>query len=339
MLIAGTGAPGENCEFVKYYITCPCKSRIIPVRESCQRAECPECYREWAGKAGARVSDLLRGVRAAYQSVEPDLGSDYMEIARNVRRTQRIRHWTFSPPPGLIQEGTSLPDAFRVFQQFRKGRFLVGGVVWFHPYRIKQVYRDLLLEYMKSGQFRENLDEENGGLWRLIHLDVLNLGSWRDYVYWSPHFHILGFGGLPDAKVFYRLTGWVYKMHGHRPLEIKPAPDGHLVDSVKRTASYISTHAGIEPGKDSRRVFGICAPRNIAKVKDPLTGQDEVRLVKKSYLKCPKCGAYLTEHWGIPGDLHDTEKRVESKLVFYRYCIRLKAKDRDRGPPAAAVTC
>lgn len=330
--------PGETCDFVKGYFTCSCRDKIIPIHDSCQRAGCPICYEEWASKAGARVSDNLRGTRAAYRVYDPSLGSDFGKIEKNIKNTHNIRHITFSPPPGLVADDVGLSDAFKVFLKLRKKRFMTGGVVWFHPYRIKPAVRVRLSEYMRiRGDEQKG---EHGGFWRLIHLDALCLGGLSEYVYWSPHYHVLGFGGLPDAGLFHRITGgWTYKNHGPRNLEIKEAPDGHWIDEVKITASYISTHAAIEEGKMSRRVFGICHSSNVNKVKDPLTGQYEVRLVKKSYLRCTVCGDYLTVHRGTLGNLFDTGQRVESKLVFYRYKIREKGVKCAKGSQEAMVIC
>lgn len=336
MLIAGGGMPGEMCDFVTGYITCGCRDRVIPMRKSCQRSECPICYEDWASKAGGRVSDNLRGTRAACRVYDPSLASDFTKIDAIIKKTHNIRHITFSPPPGLIPDDIGLDDAFKVFLKLRKNKYMLGGWVWFHPYRIRPGVRARLSEYMRiRGDEQEG---EHGGFWRLIHLDALRLGGITEYVYWSPHYHVLGFGGLPDAGLFHRITGgWTYKNHGPRNLDIKQGSDGHWNDEVKNTASYLSTHCGIEGRKMSRRVFGICHSSQVNKVKDPLTGQYEVRLVKKSYLKCPKCGEYLTIHRGIPGDLTDTGQQVESKLVFYRYKIRekLKGKARFASPPAA----
>ena len=338
MLIAGLGTMVDGCDFVEGYFTCGCKERVIPIHKSCQRPECPICYEDWASKAGARASDNLRGTRAAYRLYDPTLSSDFKEVLKNIKKTQEIRHITFSPPPGLIPEDIDLSGGFDVFLKLRKKRFMVGGIVWFHPYRIKPAIRVRLSEYMRLRGEGDITKEDYGGFWKLIHQDALCLGGISGYAYWSPHYHVLGFGGLPDAGLFHQITnGWTYKNHGPRSLELREAPDGHWIDEVKITAAYISTHTGIEKGKMSRRVFGICHSSNVSKVKDPLTGQYEVRLVKKSYLKCPVCGDYLTIHRGTLDNLTDTGQRVESKLVFYLYEIREKMKDVDRGtsPPAA----
>ena len=340
-LIPGHGSAKEMCDFVVKYVTCPGRHRIIPIRKSCQRPECPECYPDWAKKSGGRVSDNLRGVQAASRSPDLSLESDYRTVARNRKKTEQIRHITFSPPPGLIPESIGISGAFDYFLKMRKkGNYLLGGWVMVHPYRIKKDIRGRLIDYMVSGDYRDNIEDEYGGFWRLIQQDVLNLGGLEPYVNWSPHFHVIGFGGLPDTKLFVKKTGWNYFNHGPRDLEIREAEDGHWIDEVKITASYILTHAWIEKGKDSRRVFGICSSRNAAMMKDAITGQPVVRLVKKSFLKCPVCGEYLTFHVGDPGDLFDTEQRVESKIVLHEYRIRgekrVEGDDCYTSPPVAS---
>ncbi|GAI77906.1 unnamed protein product, partial [marine sediment metagenome] len=62
--------------------------------------------------------------------------------------------------------------------------------------------------------------------------------------YWSPHFHLFGFGWITNTKKISEKYGWVIKNHGVR-------------DSIGGTAFYQLTHCGIHNGKQAVTWFGI----------------------------------------------------------------------------------
>ena len=48
------------------------------------------------------------------------------------------------------------------------------------------------------------------GYWDAIHNNILNLPSKEDYVYFSPHYHIIHWGTMPNASGYHTKTkGWV----------------------------------------------------------------------------------------------------------------------------------
>ena len=89
--------------------------------------------------------------------------------------------------------------------------------------------------------------------------------------YFSPHFHILGYGWLRGKKVasVYKSTGYIVKNHGVRK-------------SVFATALYQLSHAGIKSGTHTITWFGQLSYNKIKVV--PEVVEPDV---------CPVCGAKL----------------------------------------------
>ncbi|VUT26914.1 MAG: hypothetical protein MASP_01767 [Candidatus Methanolliviera sp. GoM_asphalt] len=67
-----------------------------------------------------------------------------------------------------------------------------------------------------------------------FHAERHNEAGW----YSSPHFHVLGYGYLKDARTFHKDTNWIYKNKGVR-------------ESVYSTIQYLLSHAGIAREQDS----------------------------------------------------------------------------------------
>jgi len=64
--------------------------------------------------------------------------------------------------------------------------------------------------------------------------------------YFSPHFHIVGFGWVRNVKEVFEETGWVIRNEGVRK-------------TLFGTLSYLLTHCGIRKGRHSLTWFGCCS--------------------------------------------------------------------------------
>ena len=113
----------------------------------------------------------------------------------------------------------------------------------------------------------------------MIHNDVLELGDWKKYVYWSPHFHIVGY--FPSIKIksdlFYRSTGWTYKNIG-------------VTNSIVATVSYLLTHHAYISGGRGYTYFGKFSYTS-AKIIKAWTELEPVT--------CPNCQAVLQRWTGV----------------------------------------
>jgi len=120
----------------------------------------------------------------------------------------RPRHVVFSPGPRAC---------YKDYEQLKKEFYKVidqagvtGGVYVFHPWRSRGKGKN---KYRKGQN------------------------------YWSPHFHIIGYGYLKPSDEVYRSCGWVYKNKGYKK-------------SISGTVAYLLSHCGYRPGKKSLVQFG-----------------------------------------------------------------------------------
>jgi len=96
--------------------------------------------------------------------------------------------------------------------------------------------------------------------------------------YFSPHFHIVGFGWISNVSEMYHKDGWVVKNKGLR-------------DSTFATFYYQLSHAGVKHGYHTITWFGDLSYSKLKVEEDPNSDQ------------CPLCGAKLrlVFHYGLFG--------------------------------------
>ena len=175
------------------------------VFHSCNHPTCPVCVHRWAHREAAAATPRLLAVSGLYQGVKGVAGDASRYIGR-------LKHAVFSPPRVLwahLSPETATAADYRTLRRLAiaaaKVAGILGGTVVFHPWR---------------GGHR-------GEPW-----------------YWSPHFHILGYGRLRNAREYYQQTGWVYRNYGYRK-------------SVAQTVSYELDHCGVCEGVHTLVWFGI----------------------------------------------------------------------------------
>lgn len=217
----------------------------------CNNWDCPECYFYTASRAAHRVESRLMGVQLAYANYGKHPG--------------KIMHITFSVPESDY-EGFDLDAYYKKCIKHADMIGVLGGAVVFHPYRIKSDLRKPVYDAVKTLCLK-------GGLWSGIHSDVLHLGNWKEYVYFAPHFHVLGYYPkiVMKSNVFHDLTGWVYKAIGVSQQR-----------NVYRTARYLLTHTAVPEGhKQAVHYFGIAS--------NSKTTVESIKI--KEFKKCPECGS------------------------------------------------
>jgi hypothetical protein len=89
--------------------------------------------------------------------------------------------------------------------------------------------------------------------------------------YFSPHFHMVGYGWLTDIRRNYVASGWVVKNIGIRK-------------TVEGTIWYQLSHAGIPEGRHAVTWFGVCSYNKLKLAKEE----------KEEHL-CPVCRSPLRE--------------------------------------------
>jgi hypothetical protein len=280
--IPGTdGIPDQSCGQVIKWIACGADPTHWkrPLVDHCDRVECPVCWTYWGMKQSKRMADRLRGYVDS---------SEKQGFAWHKTNAQNLRHWVFSPP-----EGTILPEMqYQGIKNIAKAQILdagaTGGVYATHLWRIREEIKTDLLTFIKS--FKLSEEEREKKFWQCAREDVLQLGSWREYCYWSPHFHVVGFGYLENSRELHSRTGWVYKLIRNVRIQKERKPDG-VDDQIAALCFYIISHAAYQWQKKIPSWFGCCTPRNLKKDGDPVPSEfDGMKLV------CPKCQAYIVEY-------------------------------------------
>lgn len=290
--LVGTGEPsGQFCGLPRKLAVCPNHHHRV-FYHSCNQWSCPTCFISSVSRAARRAEDRLTVSIQAYRGTSQRLG-----------RPQQI---IFSPPSS--QYFLSLEDLKQKALTYAARVGVVAGGIVFHPYRIKSVYFWPLREHL-----RELPKSQRRGVWNLVRTNALGLSSWRDYVEYEPHFHIVGFmpSVLEKSDVFYQSTGWIYKNSSAR--------EGGL-RSIRATAAYLLTHAAYIPGKKTVTYFGLSSYNKIV-----------VERVNPRYedLKCAVCGLPMSLHrgWSTDTDFNIIELgEPDGDFLIKVYDLRYRIK-------------
>lgn len=208
------------------------------------------------------------------------------------------RHISLSPSPRIVADaGFDRPTDEALKWLYDAGNALMAtlGVtaacVIAHPYRIipdmKQFVND---NASAAGMSRYQ--------W------ALSQPNFADYVYFSPHLHLLCYGFLMDSEEFERLTGWVYRNHRARDHQ-----------GLRKTLYYILTHAWVRGNSKVVRYWRGMSSRNLG-------------CNKTGYLEeeaCPICGAPVVKVYPTHPDEDLRFCEVVVKWIEVReYFIRKK---------------
>jgi len=297
MKLPGTGAPkDENCGVWTSLAVCsadPQHSRV-PLRKSCNRLECPECHPRVLTRSAESVALRVDGYRRAIEG-QQDLSGAPVQV-----RDLAPRHWLISPSRIDVEsilrrvektltkkwgKAWSQDDWDRaVITRIRERAYelidvadLRGAAVIFHPYRIRQSKKHIIE--------REISKLPNPiKYWEWVRLQP----NWRDYVKFSPHFHLMAYGTAIPTDEFYARTGAIIKMVRE-------------VDDTAALAYYLLSHAPVVNNRLQTTYRG-CLSTDKLKV--------EKEWIDKEHVECPTCGALMVwtrvdEHMDIIEVLHD----------------------------------
>jgi hypothetical protein len=228
--------------------------------------------------------------------------------------TRYLNHYILSPRAGDIT-----PDMpYNMIKQ--RGRSMAarvgitGAVQIFHPFRIRKALHPRLVRTCRAAAHMNEEDREKK-FWELVRDDVLQLGSWENYVEWSPHYHYIGFGRLPDQKTPEQkaaaalvLDGWVVKWIRH--VDTERHFDGqNMQDPIAVLTAYLLSHAGYQAGKKIPSWLGVLGPNQLRKIDDP----EPLSLP----VVCPVCGAPVVMGAGDHGRWENSLDS-EGELIPYR---------------------
>jgi len=203
---------------------------------SCARKECPICYESWAGLEASRAEYRLLSFCVSKKGVaEIYENQDSGKRSEYIERAFRFaRHKVIHVIFSIpeISWGLKIEALRPLLYKIVKKCGLLGGCAIFHP-------------------FRENRVQ----------------GTW----YWSPHFHVVGFGWVKGVRSLHSRYGWIIKNAGVRK-------------SVHATLMYQLSHAGVHGEHHVVTWFGRLAYNKL-----------RVVLLPESKSVCPLCGDELTD--------------------------------------------
>lgn len=294
----------ENCGTILKWVCCsrdPTHWKR-PLVEHCDRVECPECWTYWGTKQSKRLADKLRGyVADAWEHLE-----GYQWHKKN---SQNLRHWAFSPPQDMITPEMSYDKIKDIGKKFVLFSGVTGGVLVFHPFRIRKEMHLKLIMHQKLLKFSE--EEKEKKFWQCARDDVLGLGDWREYCYWSPHYHVIGFGYVENSRELQSRTGWVYNFIRNIPVQKIRMLDG-VEDAIAQVCFYVLSHAAYQWLKKIPVWFGCCTPRNLRKIGDPVPSDfDGMKLT------CPKCAAVVVEYQDNDGKVGEKKLSEEGEEIYH----------------------
>lgn len=225
MTIPGMGDRGTNCG--EWYPAEFCEEcgTVHPGVSRCQQRGCPDCWDTWTGE---RTEAIVRRLTA-------------LRLTRDAGVGRRVVHATASPSPGEVVSLEDVRRYRRRAQDHLRAAGVEGGVMVFHGFRATE---DTKEAYEAAQQANEEVQERMhaaGGLWQFIRESD---PEWRDLVYWSPHFHVIGVAPEfePDAA---DADGWILERLSTADA-LGGLRDRPAYTSVAKMARYILSHATFE---------------------------------------------------------------------------------------------
>jgi len=252
-----------KCGALLGFTICRNCGKLSTYVDHCESVYCPVC--------SSRV--MRRSVKNATQRLHGFMRLNDLRV--------NPRHYVVS---GKGWDEMTYKQVVESWHNIRKRHLpMLSGVAVFHPYRIRDEIK---------GRLRDLDDSGYHGFWDAVKADALGLGDFFEYVVWSPHYHVLGWGKLPRSDWLYIKTGIVYKTKSTRSFEFVPVADGFgYTSDVMRTLSYLVTHAGVNT-EQKRHVLisgiGACS-------KNRLKETEYADYTVKKDIFCPKCQSYDIE--------------------------------------------
>lgn len=279
----GTDESHPRCGEVKFTILCPDEPKHYKklIKYSCNRSGCPICWQTWASRLAQDVKDRIDGSRIAYE------------------RSYKARHVSLSPDYLPFNDTTDecLSWLYKEANRLTKLLGVTGCAVIVHPYRIRKEMN----HFVSQGALKDNM---NRYTW------ALKQKNWQDYLYFSPHLHLLTFGNLMDSDEFHTLTGWVYRNHDDNKKHGREGPE------LAKTVFYLLTHSWTKDNSRVVRYWGDLSNKKLHKIQIDL---------KIEPVACPTCGSHCIKiDQGADYQYLGNAPNAYRKIPIYIYEKRLK---------------
>jgi hypothetical protein len=289
------------------------------VKHHCDNPSCPECMPSWSNKAARRIAERIRGYIECANNDQSMLDEDdFMASIWHKDNTRYLNHYIMSCRPEMVNPRTPFNAIKQMGRQTAARAGITGGVMIFHPYRIKKALQTKL-KYVCRSVCRMNEEDREKKFWELVREDVLKLGGWRAYIEWGPHFHVIGFGKLPEQKtpeqkeaVKETMGGWIVLWIRHVQTE-RYFNGQDVEDPIASLAAYILSHAGYQAGRKIPSWLGVCGPNRLKKAGAPEH--------KSEAVVCPKCGSPVVLGSEVQGNFVPDYDECGDVIPYrLRYC-------------------
>lgn len=222
--LPGMGNSAPSCGEVRASSFCDTQGHVQYEKHLCGRRECPVCWNsQWSEPRTISAVSRL----AAARHMEPEgLG-------------RRTIHAVVSPSEGSIKSIEAVYEGRKKAIEIAKDHGIRGGVTIFHGYRVTQETKEWYEE-----------EEPDLPMWRWVRE---NDRRWKDQVYWSPHYHIVGLSRDTKPGDTAKDDGWVFKnIRSLSPYEGPRDRDG--TESMVRVIRYVLSHATYPSVEDRQAV-------------------------------------------------------------------------------------
>ena len=274
-------------------------------RNSCKDKNCPKCYTLWARRSTNHATERLMAygeiADKMYGLDQHNLEGERVDGVNGYAHPGVTKHLVYSPPQewgiGKLETESGIKSMRRKLYSLLEFSGVRGGSVTLHHLRSTRFAdEEFKLARVRGGPYTGK------GRWHWLNRS--GLCSNPDYVYFSPHYHVVGKGFVMDSNEFHEKTGWIYK--NIREL--------YTEEDIGRTLYYILSHATVVPGGEGKR--GMDCVTYFGDVSKTRMG----RLLEFSEyceVKCPECGKSVREcvGWDQKFEYDEESKEDIWKLV------------------------
>lgn len=218
--LPGQGESGPRCG--EWYAEAVCEScgHLGAGTHVCGRRSCPDCWGVWAKEAAVRAAHRVQ----SYRQTQPD---DWH---------RQVAHATVSPSEGDVMNEREFWEGRSRAAEIAKEKGFRGVAVIPHPYRVTD-----------EGQRLYEEADPDYGIWVWLRNDVEDMDQ---YVYWSPHYHVIGLTGV-DMEPAKESDEWVYNfMRSVKPYNGTRDTESH--EDVYGLFRYVLSHTGFPAGSSKQ---------------------------------------------------------------------------------------